>query len=124
MKSAPPLYLEACIQERSCFLTWMGKSCGGTVLPGVPEESENRGLGLYEKVSILSLNIHRVPCQKTKQDCFISHPKVREESHPLLHASFQSDLSDPDRFMEFIRNNSKDAVGWAILSLDNVSELP
>ena len=47
-----------------------------------------------------------------------------EESHPLLHASFQSNLSDPDRFMELIRNNSKEAAGGAILSLDNISELP
>ena len=47
-----------------------------------------------------------------------------EESHPLLHASFQSNLSDPDRFMELIRNNSKEAAGGAILSLDNTSELP
>ena len=45
-----------------------------------------------------------------------------EESHPLLHASFQSNLSDPDRFMELIRNNSKEAAGGAILSLDGILE--
>ena len=48
-----------------------------------------------------------------------------EESHPLLHhASFQGNLSDPDRFMELIRTNSKEDAGGAILSLDNISELP
>ena len=76
------------------------------------------------KRSLFFLKMFTVSGQKTKQDGFISHPTMGEESHPLLHASFQSNLSDPDRFMELIRHNSKEAAGGAILSLDNISELP
>lgn len=38
----------------------------------------------------------------------------------MSNASFQSNLKDPARFMELIRNNRNDTVGCVILSLDTL----
>lgn len=44
----------------------------------------------------------------------------KEKTTHLSNASFQSNLKDPDGFIELIRNSRKDTVRRVILSLGNI----
>ena len=92
----------------------------------VPSSGEfhNRGLrSLKRSLFCLKMFTESQARKQNKTALLVSRQWERKATHFSM-LPFKSNLSDPDRFMELIRNNSKEAAGGAILSLDDISELP